>query len=74
MELEGYLWALDTDPGHRTFNLLELCAVFLALKYFMPVLAGCHVLVQSDNTSCVFYLNHQGSTNPAGLYSLLTRS
>ncbi|KAL0149855.1 hypothetical protein M9458_054903, partial [Cirrhinus mrigala] len=43
-------------------NLLELRAVLMALRFFLPVLAGRHVLVRSDNTSTVFHLNHQGGT------------
>ncbi len=34
--------------------------VFLALKNFLADLRGHHVLVRSDNTSVVFYINHQG--------------
>lgn len=65
----GATWNRRGICGHWTpiqatehINLLELRAVFLALKYFMPVLAGRHVLVRSDNTSTVFHLNHQGGT------------
>ncbi len=41
-------------------NLLEMLAVFLALKNFLADRRGQLVLVQSDNTSVVFYINHQG--------------
>ncbi len=41
-------------------NRLEMLAVFLALKNFLADLRGHHVLVHSDNTSVVFYINHQG--------------
>lgn len=41
-------------------NVLELRAVYLALKHFLPVLRGKHVLVRSDNTSTVYHVNHQG--------------
>ncbi len=41
-------------------NRLEMLAVFLALKNFQADLRGYHVLVHSDNTSVVSYLNHQG--------------
>ncbi len=41
-------------------NCLEMLAVFLALKNFLADLRGHHVLVHSDNTSVVSYLNHQG--------------
>ncbi len=41
-------------------NRLEILAVFLALKNFLADLRGHHVLVRSDNTSVVSYINHQG--------------
>ncbi len=41
-------------------NRLEMLAVFLALKNFLENLSGHHVLVRSDNTSVVSYINHQG--------------
>ncbi len=37
-----------------------MLAVFLALKNFLADLRGHHVLVRSDNTSVVSYINHQG--------------
>lgn len=53
-------WSPARSRDH--INLPELRAVFLALQYFLPVLAGRHVLVRSDNTLTVFHLNHQGGT------------
>ncbi len=41
-------------------NCLEMLAVFLALKDFLPDLRDHHVLVRTDNTSVVSYINHQG--------------
>ncbi|KAI2653744.1 ORF V: Enzymatic polyprotein [Labeo rohita] len=41
-------------------NCLELLAVLLALKRFRPLVQGKHVLVWSDNTATVAYINHQG--------------
>ena len=43
-------------------NVLELQAVLLALKQFLPVLVGKHVLVGTANTSVVYQVDHQGST------------
>ncbi len=40
-------------------NRLEMLAVFLALKNFLADLRGHHVLVRSDNTLVVSYINHQ---------------
>ncbi len=39
---------------HRVF---EMQAVFQALKHFLPDLRGHHVLVRTDNTSVVSYIN-----------------
>ncbi|CAM4416232.1 unnamed protein product [Leuciscus chuanchicus] len=41
-------------------NCLELLAVRLALHRFRALLKGQHVLVRSDNTATVAYINHQG--------------
>ncbi|KAL0152602.1 hypothetical protein M9458_052325, partial [Cirrhinus mrigala] len=49
--------------GPRLFwhiNCLELLAVLLALRRFRPRIQGKHVLVRSDNTATVAYINHQG--------------
>ncbi|KAL0169213.1 hypothetical protein M9458_033809, partial [Cirrhinus mrigala] len=49
--------------GPRLFwhiNCLELLAVLLALRRFRPMIQGKHVLVRSDNTVTVAYINHQG--------------
>ncbi|KAI2650483.1 ORF V: Enzymatic polyprotein [Labeo rohita] len=41
-------------------NCLELLAVLLALRRFLPMLRHKHVLVRTDNTATVAYINHQG--------------
>ncbi len=51
-------------------NRLEMLAVFLALKNFLADLKGHHVLVHSDNTSVVSYLNHQGGLRSRPLCKL----
>ncbi|XP_049458675.1 uncharacterized protein LOC125904989 [Epinephelus fuscoguttatus] len=38
-------------------NHLELLATFLALRHFRPVLTGHHVLIRTDNTTVVSYIN-----------------
>ncbi len=40
-------------------NCLELRAVFLALKYFLPVLGGYHIIVRTDNMAVVSHINRQ---------------
>ncbi len=41
-------------------NCLELLAVHLALRQFRPLLLGKHVLVCTDNTAAVSYINRMG--------------
>ncbi|KAL0191697.1 hypothetical protein M9458_014395, partial [Cirrhinus mrigala] len=41
-------------------NCLELLTVLLALRRFQPLIQGKHMLVRSDNTATVAYINHQG--------------
>ncbi len=52
------LWK-DHNPSWH-INRLEMLAVFLALKNFLADLRGHHVLIHSDSTSVVSYINHQG--------------
>ncbi len=59
--------------GHHLawhINRLEMLAVFQALKYFLPDLRGHHVLVSTDNTAVVSYINHQGGLRSRHLYRL----
>ncbi len=51
-------------------NCLDMLAVFLALKNFLTDLRGHHVLVHSDNTSVVSYINHQGGLRSRPLCKL----
>ncbi len=49
--------------GHHLtwhINCLEMLAVFRALKHFLPDLRYHNVLVRTDNTAVVSYINHQG--------------
>ena len=43
-------------------NLLELEAVFLAVKHFLPFLKNQNVLIRTDNTTVMHYINKQGGT------------
>uniref|UniRef100_A0A673I772 Complement C3-like n=1 Tax=Sinocyclocheilus rhinocerous TaxID=307959 RepID=A0A673I772_9TELE len=56
-------WSTHKQRLH--INCLEMVAVFLALKTFLPALKGQHVLVQSDNMTVVVYINHQGASQSA---------
>ncbi|KAI2646176.1 Protein Daple [Labeo rohita] len=49
-------------------NCLEMLAVFRALKYFLPDLRDSHVLVRTDSTAVVYYINHQGGLRSRPLY------
>ena len=51
-------------------NLLELEAVYRALVYFLPVIQGRHVLVRTDNSTVVAYINHQGGLRSWSLHDL----
>ncbi len=52
------LWTGPQLQWH--INCLELLAVWLALRCFRTLLHEKHVLVRSDNTATVAYINHQG--------------
>ncbi len=58
------------DHHLLTINRLEMLAVFLALKNFLADLRGHHVLVHSDNTSVVSYINHQGGLRSPSICKL----
>ena len=53
-------WSPPWTSEH--INVLELRAVHLALRALLPFVRGRHVLVRTDNTSAVYYINHQGGT------------
>ncbi len=52
------LWTGSRLQWH--INCLELLAVRLALRRFKGLLHDKHVLVRTDNTATVAYINHQG--------------
>ncbi|KAK7098875.1 hypothetical protein V1264_003095 [Littorina saxatilis] len=54
------LWDLSLAPQH--INMLELEAVSLGLRAFLPLLGGSHVQVHTDNTTVAAYINRQGGT------------
>ena len=75
-------WGGWTSRGERTFgywsvseskvhiNVLELKAVIFMFQCFFRQTADCSVLVRSDNTSVVAYINHQGGSCSARLCDL----
>ncbi|KAM3877835.1 uncharacterized protein col7a1 [Diretmus argenteus] len=54
-------------------NLLELEAVYWALVHFLPVIQGKHVLVRTDNSTAVSYINRQGGLRSCSLHELAHR-
>ena len=60
--------SVDLQRFHIHF--LELSAVFLSLKHFLPSLMGHHVLVRTDNTTTVAYINRQGGLRSRQLHML----
>ncbi len=51
-------------------NWLEMLVGFQAQKHFLPDLRDRHVLVRTDNTAVVSYINHQGGLRSRPLYRL----
>ena len=62
-------------PSHEGWhiNILEMKAVLLALQKFLPLVENKRVLISSDNTSVVSYINKQGGTRSWDLCALLWR-
>ena len=73
--LEGHMckgvWSLPESRLH--INLLELKAVLLALKEFQNLVSGKIVLIATDNTTVVAYINKQGGMRSGSLCALLWR-
>ncbi len=63
--LASGLWSEPQSRWH--INCLELEAVFLALKEFRMQLEQQHVLIRTENTSVVSYINHQGGIRSRAL-------
>ena len=61
--LTGWGAVMSGHPARglwRHINCLEMLAILQALKHFLPDLRSHHVLVRTDNTTVVSYINHQG--------------
>ena len=65
------VWSLPESKLH--INFLELKAVFLALKEFQDLCSGKIVLVATDNTTVVAYVNKEGGMRSGPLCALLWR-
>ena len=65
------LWSNKEAQLH--INVLELTAVLLALKGFQEHLQGQTVLICSDNSTVVSYLNKEGGTHSIEMCALIWR-
>ena len=65
------LWSNKEAQLH--INVLELKAVLLALKVFQEHLQGQRVLICSDNSTVVSYLNKEGGTHSIEMCALIWR-
>ena len=52
------------QESHLHIYSLELLAVYLALQSFEDLFFGLLILIRSDNSTVVSYINHQGGTRP----------
>ena len=64
-------WSVPESKLH--INYLELKAVFLALKEFQDLCTAKIVLVATDNTTVVAYINKEGGMRSGPLCALLWR-
>ena len=65
------IWSVPESRLH--INFLELKAVLLALKRFQHLVQGKVVLVATDNTTVVAYINKEGGMRSGSLCALLWR-
>ena len=69
VETQGFLchgvWSPDQSLLH--INILEMKAVFLALKHFQNVLVNSTFMIASDNSSVVAYIQKEGGTHSPSL-------
>ncbi len=56
--------------GYLHINCLEMLAVWLGLRTFLPDLRGHHVLICSDSMTVVSYINRQGGLSSRHLFTL----
>ena len=63
----------SVPESHLHINFLELKAVLLALKRFQHLVQGKVVLVATDNTTVVAYINKEGGMSSGSLCALLWR-
>lgn len=64
-------WSSQMQLCH--INHLELQAVWLALRHFLPFIRRENVLIRTDNTTVVAYVNRQGGLRSHQLHMLARR-
>lgn len=64
-------WSLE--ESRLQINLLELRAICLALSHWTSLLRGHPIRIQTDNTTAVAYLNHQGGTKSSAAFREASR-
>ncbi len=78
--LTGWGAVMDSHLAHGLWsgryltwhiNWLEMRVVFQALRHFLPDLRDHHVLVHTNNTAVVSYINRQGGLRSLPLYRLV---
>ncbi len=62
------LWTGPQLQWH--INCLELLGVWLALRHFKTLLHEKHVVVRTDNTATIAYINHQGGLRSRSMSQL----
>ncbi len=74
MQRAGSLGALDgasTDLAHQLLRAVGSCCLHLALRQYRPLLLGKHVLVRTDNTATVSYINRLGGLRSRRMSKLI---
>ena len=66
------VWTRSECKLHN--NVLELKAVILALQHWVAVLQGHHIMIATDYTTFVAYINKQGGTHSHALFAAGSRS
>ena len=69
----AHLGQNSLSKKHLHINLLEIKAVLLALQFFKTDCKNSQVLIASDNTSVVAYINKHGGMKSAELCALMWR-
>ena len=67
VETHGF-WSLSEQDLH--INILELDTVFLIFQSFYKNYSNCSILIRSDNTTVISYINKQGGSCSARMCSI----